>query len=148
MPKQLSMLRQRRAQHWRKNWVWFLLIPIYIFQSKRGTANSVNICHMDAMVENHALTHWVVIKWLSFEDENIEFILLNATWYIFTEDLLKSVPKRPLNNVLALVQISDHGLASNDYYVWWEKHPLNLHATDMDNTSNGPSPTVTFAIPR
>ena len=51
------------------------------------------------------LTHWVVIKWLSFEDENIEYILLNATWYIFTEDLLKSVPKRPLNNVLALVQI-------------------------------------------
>ena len=57
------------------------------------------------MVENHTLTHWVVIKWLSFEDENIEYILLNATWYIFTEDLLKSVPKRPLNNVLALVQI-------------------------------------------
>ena len=57
------------------------------------------------MVENHTLTHWVVIKWLSFEDENIEYILLNATWYIFTEDLLKSVPKRPLNNVLVLVQI-------------------------------------------
>ena len=60
---------------------------------------------MGAMVENHTLTHWVVIKWLSFEDENIEYILLNATWYIFTEDLLKSVPKRPLNNVLALAQI-------------------------------------------
>ena len=49
--------------------------------------------------------HWVVIKWLSFEDEHIEYILLNTTWYIFTEDLLKSVPKRPLNNVLALAQI-------------------------------------------
>ena len=60
---------------------------------------------MGAMVENHTLTHWVVIKWLSFEDENIEYILLNTTWYIFTEDLLKSVPKRPLNNVLALAQI-------------------------------------------
>ena len=60
---------------------------------------------MGAMVENHTLTHWVVIKWLSFEDENIEYILLNATWYIFTEDVLKSVPKRPLNNVLALAQI-------------------------------------------
>ena len=60
---------------------------------------------MDAMVENHTLTHRVVIKWLSSEDENVEYILLNATWYIFTEDLLKSVPKRPLNNVLALAQI-------------------------------------------
>ena len=57
------------------------------------------------MVENHTLTHRVVIKWLSFEDENIEYILLNTTWYIFTEDLLKSVPKRPLNHVLALAQI-------------------------------------------
>ena len=65
-----------------------------------GTTNSVDISHMDAMVENHMLTHWVMIKWLSFEDDNIECILLNVT-----EDLLKSVLKCPLNNVPALVQI-------------------------------------------
>ena len=39
-----------------------------------GTANSVNICHLDAMVENHMLTPWVVIKWLPFEYENMHFI--------------------------------------------------------------------------